>query len=657
MHSTMPAMSTQSARPCRDLDSDLVLLTAFRDQGDRQALADLYRRHAASAYAVALRLTGEPAAAEDAVQDGLIALMTCVHQYRERPEASVRSWILALVANAARRRLRANRRRERRERVHGLTLSADPAGRDAHQEGLEAVERAHELRQALERLPEPMRVALLLRHADELSIRDIATTLGRKEKTVRSQIERGLEHLHLLLVRRGQNLAPAALLLSLGQGGAPRPGPSLLLRLETQAHASVPPATAAVMTAGAAVLMAVAGGLVLTILIVALVLRAAPAATAHPQVVAAPPTAVTTVPDLTQPGAMAAATSTPADATAGVPVSDAVLGRFLDADGHAIDGHPDPAGARLPRPWSAPLAALSPAPVAPWMTGIKALDFFAPIIRGGRIDLYGPAGVGRMVLIYELAERLRRTGGRTVLVGWDNQAGYGAELMADLRRLAVQPPGTVLIWQRQPVTQERARRAIDTAAIMASAFRDQRRDVLLVVFLDQRLPTVGADVAAVMGILPAGGSTTVLICHPLTQAPDRQALPSGTAARIVMGTGPEYAGDYPLIDPLASDSRWPGPDQAPILAQRQAARDALAALRARAQDVGAQAAAADPAFGRASRLHAYLTQPFFETVAFTGLPGTSATAPQTQAVIAKILAGAYDDLPVAAFRYIGASPR
>jgi len=655
MHSTMPAC-TAPAVPDHDRDParDVTLLRAFREQGDRQALSELYQRHAGASYAVALRLTGEPAAAEDAVQDGLIALMTCAGQYRERPEAGVRSWILALVANAARRRQRENRRRARRERAHGQGVMSDPAGGDAHVPAWDAEELGREVRQALKSLPEQMRVPVLLRHADELSIRDIATTLGRKEKTVRSQIERGIEHLHLLLVRRGDAVAPASLLMVLGRGGPSRPPPRLLTRLEGAAHAAVVPAATAALSLKAMIALMALAGIMVTALALSLIVRRSPAAVV-------PPVAVTTPPSLPQPVPVvppqpALADEPPAIVPQGVPVSDAVLGRFLDADGHAIDGRPDPAGARLPRPWSPPMAALPTTTPAPWTTGIKALDLFAPMVRGGRIDLYGPAGVGRMVLVCELAERMRRSGGRTVLVGWDQNAGDGAGLMADLRHSAFQPPGTVLVWQRLPVALAQARRAIETAAIMATAFRDQHHEVLLVVFLDAHLPT-GLELAAATGILPAGGSTTLLVCHPLNEVPQTQTLPAGTDARIVLGLGPEFAGEYPAIDPFASFSRWPGPDQVQDLAEQQAARAALRTLRDRAALIGAPGAAADPALGRASRLHAYLSQPFFVTVSFLGLAGTSVTPQQSHAVITKILAGAYDDIPVSAFRYIGASPR
>ena len=638
-------------QPAMDL-TDLDLLVAYREHGDRQALASLYERHAGAAFAVAFRLCGRQVEAEDAVQDGLLALMADAHRFQVRPGAEVRSWVLALVANAARRRSRENRRRQHRELVHGMEVMGLPPAPAPDQVGGEH-SLAIELRAVLDQLPDHERTPVLLRHADDLSIAEIATTLGRNEKTVRSQIDRGLAHLRVALVRRGHAAAPAAIPFALGEWARPQPSQHLLARLAHQAREAAAPLAAA--TAAPLMTWAVIGlGLAVAFAtgVMAVIPRRPASAPGNPPAVPAAGWAPT--PAVAAPARVAAATATPGPTD--VPVGDDLLGRFLDGTGHALDDLPDPDGPfRARGPLTAALAAPAGADRVAWVTGIKALDLFAPVVDGGRNALYGPAGVGRNVLVYELAERMHQRGGRTVMVGWDQNPGDGRGLMDDQHQLVAHlDPSTVVVWTPAPAAEAAVTQAAEAAATMAGAFRDDGHDVLVVLFqVDNRFPQALKRISGIAGT--AGGhSITLLVCHALGETVGG-ALPDDQDERMVLAKGAEFDGAYPAIDPDRSLSRLVADPR--LAAVHDVARTALLGLRHRAELIGGVAAADDPGQARALRLHAYLSQPFFTTVTFTGIPGASVTPAQTAAMVGRILAGDFDGVPAKDLRYIGAAPR
>jgi len=624
--------------------SDAALLQAYRAYGDRHALAGLYERHAAAAFAVAYRVCGRTVEAEDAVQDGMLAVMACAGQYRTQPGVPVRSWILALVANAARQRGRENRRRQQREREHGRDIMGLPDAPAPDHAGADAG-MAEDVRTILDRLPEHERTPVLLRHADQLSIAEIASALGRKEKTVRSQIERGLAHVRDGLVRRGRTVAPAVIPLAMGLERA-QPSAALLERLTHQAREAAAPLVAA--GAGAPFLAWVIG----VGLVAALGLGvAADRLAAARKTVNQPVAPVTAVPPVAP---EAPGFAPEPSAAAEKPGADRLLGRAFDGAGNATDGQPDAYRAR-----GAAIADVRAGISADWATGIKAVDLFAPLAKGGHIALYGPAGVGRVVLIEELAERERRGGGRTVLVGWDQEPGSGHAFFDDLDKATVNlPPAAVMVWQEgtQDHTGAEQMQAADNAAAMAAEFHAAGHDVLVVACPgDGRTPNVLARLAALAGTAADGTAITVLICHPLG---DIAAAPlaADEDARIVMTKGAEFDGTYPLIDPAGSQSRQVDADGT-VAALRTAARSALMDFRHRAEQIGARAAADDPNEVRAARLHAYLAQPFYTTVAFTGRPGETVTPAECLATVAKILHGdAEEQLPMEQ-RHVGGAPK
>lgn len=210
-------------------DPDLPLLERYRRAGDRAALEELLARHAEAAWRVALRLAGQPADAEDALQEAFIACATDAHRYAGR--GSVRAWILAIAANAARRVRRAgSRRRHHEQRAAGRPpVPPEEAAPPTEQGVLDA----------LAALPERYRAVLSLRFIDGLAVPDIAAALATPEKTVRTRIGRGIERLRALLLRRGLAVSAVAITAALAAqaGGQPALPATLLPTALAQAAA------------------------------------------------------------------------------------------------------------------------------------------------------------------------------------------------------------------------------------------------------------------------------------------------------------------------------------------------------------------------------------------------------------------------------------
>lgn len=226
----LPSSPPSAADP-----DDRALLAAFRDQGDREALQRLLQRHVDAAYRLALRLAGNAADAEDAVQEGCIALIASVRSYRG--QGTVRAWLLSIVANTQRHQARSRMRRSRHERE----AAAQP--RDSgHAATTDGPARAAALA-CLAELPDRYRLPVAMRFLDGLDFSDISAALGTKEKTLRSQVDRGLERLRGLLAERGVVVGSVALpgLFAVPPASAP---PALQAGLQQIAASAPLPAAA-----------------------------------------------------------------------------------------------------------------------------------------------------------------------------------------------------------------------------------------------------------------------------------------------------------------------------------------------------------------------------------------------------------------------------
>ncbi len=193
-------------------DEDVRLLSAYRLHGDREALVTLMRSHADAAYRLALRLSGNAADAEDALQDAFIALLASAHRYRG--DGSVRSWLLSLVANAHRRRERAEWRRKRRESAVAEDRREGPPQGDRDE--------CAEVLSSLALLPLCYRRPIEMRYLDGFEFAEIAAALGGSERGMRTRVSRGLERVRQSLVGRSAvpSSASIAALLSAAGGEA-----------------------------------------------------------------------------------------------------------------------------------------------------------------------------------------------------------------------------------------------------------------------------------------------------------------------------------------------------------------------------------------------------------------------------------------------------
>lgn len=261
-------------------DDDPALFEAFRRSGDREALLRLFQRHVDAAYLLALRLSGNTADAEDAVQEGFIEFIASAHRYRG--EGSLRSWILSIVANTLRRQIRTDMRRNRREQqAASQAPTADPGIVDEQA-------RAAALA-CLAELPDRYRLPVTMRCLDGLEFADITAALGIKEKTLRSQVGRGLEMLREMLLKRGIALSALAVTGLLTETWAATP-PSLLQGVQRIAETTpIPAASPSILpVAGRLVAALVACGLA-ALLLVAHLAGASPVL--QPAAMALPPPA------------------------------------------------------------------------------------------------------------------------------------------------------------------------------------------------------------------------------------------------------------------------------------------------------------------------------------------------------------------------------
>ena len=250
MPSTEPHVMARDSSP-----DDALLLRAYAEHGDRDAMASIFQRHAHAAYRLALRCTGNAADAEDAVQSAFLTVLRCASQFRA--ESSVRVWIMGILVHACKDRAKSEASRVAREQ-----RIAETANRQSEPE----VER-RELQAAavseVEALPKHYRLPVWLHHLEGLSFKDISTILELPENTVRSQAHRGLEQVREALAAAGFT-AGAAALPELLSAFSLAPAPVALTASFTALISNVAQTTGAATVAGAAAAgakSAAAGGL------------------------------------------------------------------------------------------------------------------------------------------------------------------------------------------------------------------------------------------------------------------------------------------------------------------------------------------------------------------------------------------------------------
>ncbi len=372
-----------------------------------------------------------------------------------------------------------------------------------------------------------------------------------------------------------------------------------------------------------------------------------------------------------------------------VPVGPQTLGRLMNVIGQAVDGKGPIDGSRMmPIHRDAPSFEDQTAEVEILETGIKVVDLICPYVRGGKIGLFGGAGVGKTVTIQELINNVaKQHGGVSVFAGVGERSREGNDLYRELAESGVLTKTALVYGQMNEPPGARARVAL-TGVTVAEYFRDEEgKDVLF--FIDNifRFVQANSEVSALLGRLPSAvgyqptlGTDTGSLQERITST-KKGAITSVQAIFVPADdyTDPAVAttythldavtqldrkvyekGIYPAVDPLASTSRILDPQ---VVGQEHydVARGVQAILQRYKdlQDIIAilgmdELSAEDKlVVSRARRIERFLSQAFFVAEVFTNLPGKYVPRKETVAGFKEILDGKCDDMPEQAFYLVG----
>ena len=372
-----------------------------------------------------------------------------------------------------------------------------------------------------------------------------------------------------------------------------------------------------------------------------------------------------------------------------VPVGDAVIGRAVDVLGRPIDGlGPIAAAETRGIHQKAPELARQHPATTLLETGIKVIDLLAPYPKGGKIGLFGGAGVGKTVLIMELIHNVAvNHGGYSVFTGVGERSREGNELLLDMRQSGVIEKTVLTFGQMNEPPGSRMRAAL-TGLTMAEYLRDERgMDVLLFIDNIYRFVQAGNEISALLGRMPSAVGYQPTLANELgaleerIASTDRGSITSVQAvyvpaddltdpapasifahldATTVLSRAISEQGIYPAVSPLESTSRILDPL---ILGEEhyRAARSVQECLQRyhELQDIISilgmdELSEADKlTVYRARKLQKFMSQPLFVAEAFTGLRGRSVPVSATIESVSEILAGHADDLPEEAFFLVG----
>jgi F-type H+-transporting ATPase subunit beta len=373
-----------------------------------------------------------------------------------------------------------------------------------------------------------------------------------------------------------------------------------------------------------------------------------------------------------------------------LPVGAELLGRVIDLHGRPLDGGPPVAASRRQ-----PIRRDPPPPSARrangdlYETGIKVVDLFCPVVKGGRAAVFGGAGVGKTVVLTEFIHNVVESlEGVAVFAGIGERSREGLELWDELRRRGVMDRSVLVFGQMKEPPG--ARFLVGLAALtVAEYFRDAAgRDVLFVVDNIYRHVQAGMEVSGLLGRMPSRVGYQPTLAADLAELEERvtstrradmislQAIyvpaddysdPAITHAfwhldsALVLSRDIAAEGLYPAIDPLAS---WSKAEDSEVVGRRhdrtvQEARRVLGRyqeLRDIISMLGMEELSAEDRslVARARRLRSYLTQPFFVTETFTGRPGRRVPIDVAVADVESILDGRCDDVPERQLFMIGA---
>lgn len=372
-----------------------------------------------------------------------------------------------------------------------------------------------------------------------------------------------------------------------------------------------------------------------------------------------------------------------------VPVGNDCLGRMFNLLGQAIDEKPDPKDApRWPIHREAPSFEEQETSTEILETGIKVVDLIAPYAKGGKIGLFGGAGVGKTVLIMELINNIaKQHGGLSVFAGVGERTREGNDLYNEMKESGVLAKTALVYGQMNEPPGARMRVGL-SGLTMAEYFRDQEnQDVLL--FIDNifRFTQAGSEVSALLGRMPSAVGYQPTLATEMGALQERitstkkgsitsvQAVyvpaddltdpaPATTFAHLdattVLSRSISSLGIYPAVDPLESTSRILSAD---VVGQEhyEVARQVQSILQRykELQDIIAimgmdELSDEDKLIvSRARKVQRFLSQPFSVAEQFTGMQGKYVPLKETIRGFREIIEGKHDDLPESAFLFVG----
>ena len=372
-----------------------------------------------------------------------------------------------------------------------------------------------------------------------------------------------------------------------------------------------------------------------------------------------------------------------------VPVGAVTLGRVFDVLGHPIDGKgPVAVSETLPIHRSAPGFDQMETEAQVFETGIKVIDLIAPFKRGGKVGVFGGAGVGKTVIIQELIRNIAAEhGGYSVFAGVGERSREGNDLIGEMTHSGVLDK-TVLVFGQMNEPPGARQRVGLTGLTMAEYFRDvEHRDVLL--FIDNifRFTQAGAEVSALLGRMPSAvgyqptlatemgdlqeritstkdGSITSLQAIFVPADDYTDPAPATTFAHLDSTVRLERSivelGIYPAVDPLNStstvlDPRVVGDDHFAVAREVQRTLQRYKDLQDIIAILGMDELSEEDrvTVSRARRLQRFMSQPMFVAAQFTGRDGTYVERTETVRGFREILEGKHDMLPEQAFFMAG----
>jgi F-type H+/Na+-transporting ATPase subunit beta len=372
-----------------------------------------------------------------------------------------------------------------------------------------------------------------------------------------------------------------------------------------------------------------------------------------------------------------------------VPVGEGTLGRIFNVLGKAIDSNdPVKASAMWPIHRPAPTFAQQDPSQKIFETGIKVVDLMAPYTRGGKVGLFGGAGVGKTVLIQELIRNIAAVHkGFSVFTGVGERTREGNDLWMEMKESGVLAQTTLVFGQMDEAPGVRFRVA-QTGVTMAEYFRDEAgADVLL--FMDNifRFMQAGSEVSALLGRMPSAVGYQPSLATEMGALEERiTSTQSGsiTSVQAVYVPADDYTdpavattfahldattalsrpiselGIYPAVDPLASSSRildpaLVGQEHYDVARRVQETLQRYRDLQDIIAILGVEELSDEDkvTVGRARRIQRMFSQPFFVAEQFTGRSGKYVKIEDTVRSFKEILDGKVDDLPEQAFLYVG----